>query len=135
MHSVAAKMGDFTLFAKLMRSDAPGRWDLVVSAPWLQEGQLKATTKLVELLSDSLGEKDLHFFSRIVTVGENNPTVQFILKNLATNDGEIHVKSTDLFDLEIDEAVIFRAKKADRGRNGTGKASSATTVGAGRGRG
>jgi hypothetical protein len=135
MRSVARKKGDFTLFAKLMRSDAPGTWDLVVSAPWLEEGQLKGISELVELLSDSLGEEDLHYFSRIVTVGEDNPTVQFMLQNLATDDAEIHVRSTDLFDLQIDEAVIFRAKKPGPSRNGSPKALHAPTATSGRGRG
>ena len=60
MREVAAKRGDFTLFAKIRRSDAPGTWDLVVSAPWLEAGNLKATGELVELLSASVGETSLH---------------------------------------------------------------------------
>jgi hypothetical protein len=69
MRDIAAKKGDFTLFAKIRRADAPGTWDLVVSAPWLEAGKLKATSELVELLSDSVGENSLHEFSRIQTVG------------------------------------------------------------------
>jgi hypothetical protein len=36
MHEIAAKKGDFTLFALFKRADGLGRWDLVVSAPWLE---------------------------------------------------------------------------------------------------
>src|SRR5690606_21645509 len=106
MRVIAAKKGALTLFAKIRRADAPGTWDLVVSAPWLEAGKLKATSELVELLSDSLGEDSLHEFSRIQTVGADHPTVKFILDNLSEEDGERRVQSTDLFGLQIEEAVI-----------------------------
>jgi hypothetical protein len=110
MHDIAKKKGPFILFAKIRRSDAPGTWDLVVSAPWLEEGKLKATGELVELLSHSIGESSLHEFSRIATVGADHPTVKFMLKNFPLDDGELGVQSTDLFGFQIEEAVIFRAK-------------------------
>jgi hypothetical protein len=110
MRNIANKKGDFTLFAKIRRSDAPGTWDLVVSAPWLEEGKLRATSELVELLSDSIGETSLHEFSRIATLAADHPIVKFILENLAVDDGELRMQSTDLFGLHIEEAVVFRAK-------------------------
>jgi hypothetical protein len=111
MRDIAKKKGDFALFAKIRRSDAPGTWDLVVSAPWLEEGKLKATSELVELLSGSVGETSLHEFSRIATIGADHPTVRFMLDNFSVEDGEQRVQSTDLFGLQIDEAIVFRAKK------------------------
>ena len=33
MRDIAAEKGEFTLFGLFMRTDAPGTWDLVVSAP------------------------------------------------------------------------------------------------------
>jgi hypothetical protein len=134
MHEISAKKGDFTLFALFMRSDAPGTWDLVVSAPWLEDGKLKATSELVELLSDCVGEAELHYFSRIATVGQDHPAVKFILENLPADDGELRVKSTDLFGLDIDEAVIFRAKKPSANRNGHTK-RPLQPIGSGSGRG
>jgi hypothetical protein len=136
MHEIAAKKGDFTLFALFMRSDAPGTWDLVVSAPWLEDGKLKATSELVELLSDSIGVAALHEFSRIATVGKDHPAVKFILATLPVDDGELRVRSTDLFGLQIDEAIIFRAKKPTADRNGpSNKALHPAAAGSGRGRG
>jgi len=82
-----------------------------VCGPWLEEGKLKATSELVELLSDSVGETSLHEFSRIATLGADHPTVKFILENLAVDDGELRMQSTDLFGLRIEEAVVFRAKR------------------------
>lgn len=116
MRDISARKGDVTLFAKIRRSDALGAWDLVVSAPWLEAGQLKATRELVELLFDSVGQTSLHEFARIQTVGTDHPTVKFMVDNFAVEDGELRVQSTDLFGLQIEEAVVFRAKRTAAGR-------------------
>ena len=134
MHQIAAKKGDFTLFALVMRADAPGTWDLVVSAPWLQSGKLKATSELVELLAESIGTESLQQFARVATVGSDNPTVKFILANLPVDDGELDVRSTDLFGLQIEEAIIFRAKRPNS-KSPANRALHPAAAGSSRGRG
>lgn len=116
MDEIAARKGDFTLFALFRRADALGMWDLVVSAPWLERGKLKALGELVELLAQSIGKESIRQFSRVETVPSNNPTVKFILDNIPVTDGERHLRSTDLFGLQIREAVIFRAKRPGRNK-------------------
>lgn len=118
MHEIAAKKGDFTLFALFRRADAPGTWDLVVSAPWIESGKLKATSEFVNLLADSIGTEPLKQFARVQTVSEDSPAVKFILASFPVDDGERHIQSTDLFGLRIDEAVIFRARRPDPKRSG-----------------
>lgn len=137
LNDITAKKGPFTLFALFMRADSPGTWDLVVSAPWLEVGQLKATSRLVDLLSDSIGEETLKQFARIVTVAGDDPTVQFMLKNLSVGDNEreLRVKSTDLFGLQIEEAIILRAKAAETERSAANRPVRQTVGGSSRGRG
>jgi len=116
MHEIASQKGDFTLFALFRRADSPGTWDLIVSAPWLESGKLKALGELVDLLAKSLGRDSLSQFSRVETVPSNNPTVEFILDSVPVDDGERHIQSTDLFDLQIEEAIILRAKRPSHSR-------------------
>ncbi|MBI3939711.1 MAG: hypothetical protein HY315_02650 [Acidobacteria bacterium] len=113
MDDIAAKKGDFTLFALIMPADAPGAWDLVVSAPWLEGRKLKAPSEFVQLLAQSIGEGSLRQFSRVATVDSDADIVKFILANLPVEkgEGELRVQSSDLVGLQIDEAIIFRAKK------------------------
>lgn len=117
MRDIASKKGDFTLFGLFMRSDAPGIWDLVVAAPWLEAGKLKATSEFVELLTDSIGEQTLRHLSRIQTVGSDSPAVKAILKAFSVEDGEVRVQKSNLFGLEIEDAIILRSKKPEA-RNG-----------------
>jgi hypothetical protein len=113
MREIAAKKGDFTLFALLMRADALGTWDLVVSAPWLEGGKLKATGEFIHLLAQSISEESLQQFARVVALDGDAPEVRFILENLPVEDGELHVQSTKLFGLQIQTAIIFRAKQPE----------------------
>lgn len=125
MREIGKKKGDFTLFAKVRRADALGSWDLLVSAPWLEQGKLKATSELVELLSNVVGETSLHEFGRIATVGADHPSVKLLVESLALEDGEQRIQSTDLFGVQIEEAVVFRAKNpGSNGKRANGKMAS-----------
>ena len=116
MHQIAAQKGDFALFALFRRADGLGKWDLVVSAPWLKDGRLKMLGKFVDLLTRSIGRKSLLQLARVEPIPSNNPTVQFILDNLPVDDGERRIQNTDLFGLEIEEAIILRAMRPNRKR-------------------
>lgn len=133
MHDIAAKKGDFTLFALFRRADAPGTWDLVVSAPWIESGKLKATSEFVNLLAESIGKESLKQFARVQTVSEDSPAVKFFLANLPVDDGELRLQSTDLFGLEIEDAIIFRAKRPNA-KKPAGKSLLPAAAGSSRGR-
>lgn len=112
LRHIAQQKGQFTFVGLLMRVEAPGTWDLVVSAPWIQKGKLKAVSELTQLLADSLGEQALRQFARIVTIDSMDPRLQHIFSRFDVDDREVHVRGTDLFGLNIEEAVILRAKPA-----------------------
>lgn len=111
MRDIAKRKGEFTLFGLFMRADAPGTWDLVVSAPWLETGKLKATGEFVELLSDSIGEQALTQFSRIQTIPSDNPGLRAVLRAFSVDDGEMRLQNSNLFGMLIEDAIIFRAKR------------------------
>ena len=112
MRKIAAKKGDFALFGLFMRADAPGTWDLVVSAPWLEQGNLKSLEEFTELLSNEIGEQSLREFSRVVTLKPGDPSVTAVVSAFSVDDGELRVQHSNLFGLDIDDAIIMRAKKA-----------------------
>jgi hypothetical protein len=111
MDEIAAKKGDFTLFALFRRANGLGRWDLVVSAPWLGNGGLKVLSELIELLAKSIGRVALAQLARVEIIPGDNPTVKYILKNIPVDDGEHHIQNTELFGLEMEEGIILRAKR------------------------
>ena len=112
MREIARKKGEFTVFALLMRADAPGTWDLVVAAPWLEKGRLKALSEFTQLLAESIGEQFLRQFARIVTINQLDPRLKAIISTLSVDDGAIRIQSSDLSSLNIEDAIIMRAKRA-----------------------
>lgn len=95
-----------------MRADNPGQWDLVVSAPWLEQGKLSALADFTRLLSKSIGEKSLKEFSRIVTLKTGDPALRAVTKAFEVEDGQIRVQRSHLFGLDIEDAIILRSKRA-----------------------
>lgn len=111
MREIAAKKGDFTLFALLRREDAPDGWDLVVSSPWLEEGKLKALGEFAEALKRSIGEKQLRELSRIVTINEDDPALTAILSSMQVDDAVTEVRESVFFGLRVEHAIFLRAKR------------------------
>ena len=95
-----------------MRTDAPGTWDLVAAAPWLEKGKLKALSEFTQLLTQSIGENTLRQLARVVTISELDPRLKDLVSKFSVDDGDISIQSSDLFGLDIEEAIILRAKPA-----------------------
>lgn len=66
--SVAAEKGPFALFALFLREEAPEKWDLVVSAPWIEENMGTALKLISERIKASLTASDLLAINRSVRV-------------------------------------------------------------------
>lgn len=112
LNEVSAEKGQFTLFGLFLREDAPDKWDLLVSARWLEEGKLKALEEFAKKLSTVLGEEQLLSLSRIVTVNHDNPGLDAILRAVhIEGGGTANVKDSTFFGLAIKEAFIFRAAR------------------------
>jgi hypothetical protein len=110
MNSIAGQKGDFALFGLFMRADSPGRWDLVVAAPWLEVGKLKGLAELVGLLEDQLGEREARGFAKIVTLKPSSPEIRAELAMLNIDGPEKRFYNATLFGADVEEAVILRAK-------------------------
>ncbi len=118
MHEIAAKQGDFTLFALFQRANGLGDWDLVVAAPWLKVGGSRDISKIVDGVVESIGRKPLRYLAQVAVVPEKQPAVKSILATLPVEDGEMRLGRTDLFGHEMLQAVIFRSMKPRVHRNG-----------------
>jgi hypothetical protein len=112
MEQVSVEKGDFTLFGLFLREESPDKWDLVISAPWLEEGKLKALGEFVEKLSSIVGQEDVLSLSRIVTLNHNDPSLNAVLRAVQVENHPIEFRDNDLFGLEIKHAYILRAKES-----------------------
>ena len=107
--AIETERGPFILLGLFMHEDAPGRWDLVAAAPWLEDGKLMALGKLVKALSNELGEEALLNFSRIVTLKHDEPALKAILREAKSQGLPLSRQGRRLFGLPIEDAYILRA--------------------------
>jgi hypothetical protein len=110
MKQVEARKGPFTLFGVFMREDSPGLWDLVVSAPWLEAGRLKALGEFTEEMSKALDQDDVMSFSRIVTLNHDDTLLHEILSEVGSIRKPLKKQGPSLFGLPVEHAVILRAR-------------------------
>lgn len=111
MNEISAEKGEFTLFGLFLREDSMDKWDLVVSAPWLQKDKLKGLGEFVEKMSSITGEKEFLNLSRIVTLNQDDPSLAAIIKAATINDGLAEMHGANLFGLAIKQAYILHSKR------------------------
>lgn len=111
MKELAKEQGEFTLFGLFLREGAPDTWDLVVSAPWLEKGKLKALGEFTKKLSSVFEQGELLKLSRIASVNRDDPVLDAVLRAVQVDDGPVVVRDCNFFGLEIKEAHILRAKQ------------------------
>src|SRR5438552_8807268 len=116
MRKIEAKHGPFALFGLLMREDSPGTWDLVVAAPWLERGKLKALGEFGKEISDFFGVEHIGVLSlsRIVTLNRHNPALQAILDEVGPVSRPVERQGYNLFGLPVERAYILKAQRVVR---------------------
>lgn len=111
MEEVSAEKGEFVLFGLFLREEAQDKWDLVISAPWLEDGKLKALGEFVQKAALIVGEQEFLALSRIVTLNHDDPNLDIILEAIEVENTPVELWNKNFFGLEIKHAYILRAKR------------------------
>ena len=112
MEAVSAERGEFVFFGLFLREEALDKWDVVISAPWLEADKLKALKEFVEKVTTIVGKQELLTLSRIVPLDPNDPNLDAVLKAVQVDNGPLELWHPDFFGLDIKHAYILRAKRA-----------------------
>lgn len=111
---VEAEKGQFTLFAIFMYKDSPGRWNIVLSAPWLEEGKLRALGEFLTSMSQEFNEDAVLNYESIITLNSNHLELLNIVSNLGHVNEPIEISDHKykLFNRRIINTYFFRVKKS-----------------------
>jgi len=110
---IAEKRGNFSLFALVLREDAPDRWDLVVSAPWVGPNKQEAVNYFVAEIKSNLGPQGLVNLSRIVLVDPSDAPVQAFNRAIHVEHGRVEIRDSNFFGLPIKHAFIITSQSLD----------------------
>jgi hypothetical protein len=94
-----------------MREDVPDRWDLMVSAPWVDADKRAAVDHLVNQIKVQLGQKDLTSLARIVVVDPQDGAVKAFNGLVDIEHGGVEVRDSNLFGLPVKHACIITSKR------------------------
>ena len=107
----ADEKGPFSLFGLFLREDAPDKWDLVVSAPWIDDNNEESLAYIAESLRAFLAAEELLNLSRIVLVEQSNPGLEAVQRAMHVEHGVVELKDCNFFGLEIKSALIITSQR------------------------
>ena len=114
---ISEEKGTFLLFALFLREDSQDKWDLVVSAEWINENMKDSLSYLSDRIRSSLTEDELLSFSRIVLVDKSHHELDTITRAVSTKHNIAEFKDINFFGLNIKHAYIITSSKTNEVEN------------------
>ncbi len=116
LKELEGKNGRIILFALFLREEALGKWDLLVSAPWLNSRSLDSYETVANTVQKSLNESEVVQIARIVILDTNDVAVAFLQSLHSIPNGSfVEVSNceplTSRFGFTIKRAYILRCVK------------------------
>ncbi len=104
---LARKKGDFKLFALFLREGSPGKWDVLVSAKWIDANKKQALKVITEQLTTKLNKDELISLSRIVVINNDNEEIPAIKKFIPVENPVAEIHDKNFFGLDIKQAFLM----------------------------
>lgn len=103
--------GPLVLFALIERDDAPGKWDLIVSAAWAKERQKDLLNLIALQVRKNLSWEEKLILSRILILDSQDPFVRAINNTVKVEHGRARVSNSLVNDISIKDAYIITSHR------------------------
>ena len=111
--SLSNEKGMFNLFALFLREGAPGKWDLLVAAPWVEKDKADALKRVTKELQKTLSKKELLRLSRLVIIDQDNPALAAFQRNFHAEHADMEIKDSNLFGMQIKHAHVITSRRTE----------------------
>lgn len=115
IQSLEKEYGPLLICALFLREEPLERWDVVVSAQWLNPQEMQSYKTVSSKLQESLSDSELVQLSRIVILGQDDPVVSYLQGlDTITNGGYKELRAEELsakFKFTIKRAYLLRSQK------------------------
>jgi len=113
--TLESEHGPFLIFALFLRESVVGKWDVVISAPWLDPNDIEAYKLISSKLQQTLSESEVLQFPRIVLLDPEDDVVTFLLDLETIKNGGYKEFSagelSDKFKFTIKRAYLLRSAR------------------------
>jgi len=103
--------GPFELFALFLREDAPGKWDLIISADWARSDKRAAINLIVEKIGGVFTDQEMLLLSRLVVLDKDDATLKALHSAVQVEHGLAEVSDSNFFGLAIKHAYLITSKQ------------------------
>jgi hypothetical protein len=110
---MANEKGPFELFALFLREDAPGKWDLVVAAEWIDKNKEASFKYIAGIVQKTLSKEELLKLSRIVLIDENNPALEALHRAMRVEHSIAEIQDSNFFGMQIKHAYLITSRRRD----------------------
>jgi hypothetical protein len=107
---LSREKGEFAIFALFLREDAADKWDLIVAAEWIEADRKEALAYITHRIQQFFEPDELSYLSRVVCVGESNPSVLALNHDVNINHGQVEVRDRNLFGMQIKHGYIITSQ-------------------------
>ncbi len=104
---LANQKGEFKLFALFLRDGSPGKWDVLVSARWIDANKQQALKIITEQLTTKLNKEELISLSRVVIINQDNDALSTINQFLPLGNKIAEIQDKNFFGLDIKQAFFI----------------------------
>ncbi len=119
VQSLEGEHAPILLFALFLREDSLKKWDIVVSASWLNSSEKKSYEIIVSKIQSVLIPSELIQISRVVVLDDNDPVVAFFQDSCPLTNGGFKESPKDFsvdpfsakFGFVITKAYMLRCQK------------------------
>lgn len=108
---LSREKGDFSLFALFLREESQNKWDLLVSAPWIEQNRKESLRYIAGQIQEKLPSEDLLQLSRIVVIDKENPALEAITRAVNIQHASAEIKDSMFFGLPIEHAYIITSQR------------------------
>lgn len=103
--------GEYDLFALFLREDSSNKWDILVSADWMNNNKEQALKYLAPKIQKSFTKYELVQISRIVIIEENNPALPALQQAISIKHCSAEIKDSNFFGLQIKHAFLITSRR------------------------
>lgn len=103
--------GNFELFALFLRAESVDKWDLLVSAPWIEADKQTSLREIIANVQQTLAQEELVQLSRVVLIDRTNQALEAIHRAINVEHGAVEVQDSNFFGMPIKHAYIITSKR------------------------
>lgn len=107
----SSQRGEYNLFALFLREDSSNKWDILVSAGWIENNKEEALKYLAQKIQNSFTQSELLLISRIVIIEDTNPALPALQQAFSIEHGSAEIKDTNFFGLQIKQAFLITSRR------------------------